>query len=68
MPNVGVVIWLRPGLSNVLHDLVLSLPRHVVAGEYDLAFPPVRVFTNLLVHEIFELFRELNHEHGTCWN
>ena len=68
MSNVGVVIWLRPGLANVLHDLVLSLPRHVMAGENHSAFPPIRVLTYLLVHEIFELFGELSHEHSACRN
>lgn len=68
MPNIGVVIWLRSGLADVLHDLVLPLSRDVVAREDHLAIPPVRVLTNLLVHEILELFGELGHEHGTYRN
>ena len=68
MSDVGVVLRLRPGLSDVFHDFVLPFSRHIVAGEDHLAFPPVRILANLLVHEILELFRELSHEHSTYRN
>ena len=68
MSNVGVVIWLRAGLADILHDLVLPFSWDIVAGEDHLAFPPIRVLADLLVHEILELFGEFGHEHGACWN
>ena len=66
--SVGIVLWLRSGPSDVLHYFVLSLSRYIVTGKDHLAFLPARVFANLLVYEILELFRELGHEHGTYQN
>lgn len=65
MSGVGVVIRLSLVQSDELLDLVFSFSGYVMATENDLDASPVRVFRDLLVDKVFEVFRESGHERGT---
>ncbi|KAI3480716.1 hypothetical protein L1887_57195 [Cichorium endivia] len=64
--DVGVVAGLCLAETDVLHDLVLALTGHVVAGEDDLYVAPVCILGDLLCDKVFELLGELCHE-GGAW-
>ena len=68
MAAVRVVPRLCLGLTDVLHDLVLSLSGDLVTRQHDFHALPVYVLGDLLVDEVLELLRELRHESSTWRN
>src|SRR5690348_6000615 len=66
--DVSIVSRLCFGLSNVFHDLVLTLTRDFMSGENDLNPLPFNVFCHFLADEIFQLFCEPCHELGSWCN
>ncbi|PBK76036.1 hypothetical protein ARMSODRAFT_421211 [Armillaria solidipes] len=41
MTDVGIVIWLCPRESNVLHDLMFAFARNFMSGQNHLNVPPI---------------------------
>ncbi|PWY79671.1 hypothetical protein BO70DRAFT_52842 [Aspergillus heteromorphus CBS 117.55] len=66
--DIGIVAGLCFRMPDVLHDLVLTLTRDLVARQDDLDSLPVLVLGNFLAHEVLQLFRQLGHELGTRGN
>jgi hypothetical protein len=66
MPGVRIIIRLRLVQPDEFLNLVLSLSGNVVSAEDDLDAPPVRVFRDLLIDKVFEMFRETSHEGRAC--
>jgi hypothetical protein len=60
--TVRVVPRLCLGLTDVLHDFVLSLSGDFVTRQYDFHALPVYVLGDLFVDEVLELLRELRHK------
>lgn len=52
MAGVGAVTRLVPHITNMLHDLVLSLPRHFVARKNYLEVPPKQILFDLFPDEV----------------
>jgi hypothetical protein len=50
--RVRVPSWLALLVANVVNDLVLALPRHVVAGEDDFDVSPYKVVLYLLADQV----------------
>jgi hypothetical protein len=63
--NVGVVVRLTLGLTDVLHDLVLTLTGDFVSRQDNFAALPLDVLAHFLRDEVFELLRQARHELGT---
>src|ERR1700689_3498460 len=59
MPDIRIIIQLRPRQPNVLHDLVFALLR-----KYNIYVPPVRHLRDLLVEKILHLLGWPGHEWG----
>mmetsp|Transcript_57280 Transcript_57280/g.138394 ORF Transcript_57280/g.138394 Transcript_57280/m.138394 type:complete len:222 (+) Transcript_57280:564-1229(+) len=64
MPQVGIVPRLALDPADVLHNLVLSLARHLRAREDDLGAPPVDVLLHLPPDVVVEELGECRHELG----
>ena len=62
VPRVGPVPRLIPHVPNVLHDLVLPLPRHLGAGEDDVEAPPQGVLLDLFPNEVADVAGDAEEE------
>ncbi|KAL4936004.1 hypothetical protein BDV06DRAFT_217005 [Aspergillus oleicola] len=56
MANIRIVQRLRFRVPDVLHDLVFTFTRYLVAREYNVHSLPILVLGNLLADEILQLF------------
>jgi hypothetical protein len=65
VPSVGVVVRLGFGVTEVVHDLVLALPRSLGPGDNDLDALPKGILLDLFANKKSEMLRELGHELGS---
>jgi hypothetical protein len=64
VPLIRLIPGLGALLSDVLHDLVFSLTRNVVAAEDNLEVSPLRVLLDLLADEQPQMLPDHLHELG----
>ena len=62
MSNVGIISRLRLLKANVIHDLVFSFPRCLVARENDSHILPQGICGDFHTYEILELIVKTTHE------